>query len=692
MYHYSTQVIPASRKTAGLWILTLVLFILPCLGFSQVIPEIKKKEIKTGEPGSEKAWADLQEGLTLFEQGPGTYREAMRYFEYAHDFDPFHPGINYLIGACYLGTDHQNLALPYLKAAYEFNPVVTYDIRLALGRAYHYNYDFEEAIKQYQTFLDGLSKKETKNVDTLAIQNLIRQCETGMVLIQDTVRVEINNLGEKINSQWDDYYPVFSPTGDRLFFTSRRQYLPDDMRNILDNKFNEDVYVSFFNQDSVWEPAQNLGKPINSSLNEAAVFMHPAGDTIYFYRGQKGGGDIYFSVEQEGAWGKPKKISSKIRSGQHESSFSLTGDGRQLYLVSDRKDLTRGGLDIFTTQKDDKYEWGPLQNLGPVINTEFDEEGVRISPDGTTLYYSSNGPESMGGYDIFMTRKEPGGWSEPINLGYPINTPGDDIFYIQIDSVSAYVSANRVDSYGEMDLYEIVFLPEIVEEEPVEEIDSSQIEVFVAPVVIPDPTFRLNGEIRDADDSSAIMARIEIIDMELNQIVATTISDQASGYYSLSLKHKFSYGVEVDAAGYMFHLDIIEMADETEPKDMTRDFELKKIKVGEKIVLRHIYFAFGKSDLTASSFTELDRVVDFLDKNPDLRIEISGHTDNIGSASVNENLSGARAKSVVDYLISNGIDTSRLEYAGYGFRQPIASNENEAGRAQNRRVEFKVIE
>jgi outer membrane protein OmpA-like peptidoglycan-associated protein len=663
--------------------------IFPQMTDAQVIPEIKKKEIKNKEPGSDKAWADFQEGLRLYEEGPGTHREALNFFESVHDFLPFHAGINYLIGACYLSTDHQQLALPYLKAAYEFNPEITHDVRFLLGRAYHYNYDFDLARDEYKAFLAGLGKKEAKNVDTLSINNLIDQCRTGADLQQDTVRINMVNLGEKINSEWDDYYPVFSPSGDRLFFTSRRKHL-DDVRNIRDNKFNEDVYVSYFNQDSVWEPAQNLGQPINTKLNDAAVMMHPKGDTLYFYRGKKGGGDIFYSVEGGGEWTKPKKVPSAIRSGQHESSFSMTADGQKIFLVSDRDDLSLGGLDIFMAERDGNGDWTEPVNLGPGINSEFDEEGVMISPDATALYFSSNGPASMGGYDVFVARKDAEGWSAPVNLGYPVNTTGDDIFYWPSDSLTAYVSSDRADTHGAMDIYKIVYLPEVIIEEP--EIDTPEVVVFETPVIIPDPTFRLNGVIRDAADSAAIMARIEIIDMELNQIVATTISDQASGYYSLNLKHKQTYGVEVDAAGYMFYLDIIETVEGEEPRNMTRDFELKKIKVGEKIVLRHIYFAFNKSELTPESSTELDRVVDFLDKNPVLRIEISGHTDNIGSAGINETLSRARAKSVVDYLVENGIDPSRLEYAGYGFTQPIASNDTEAGRAQNRRVEFKVIE
>ena len=282
-------------------------------------------------------------------------------------------------------------------------------------------------------------------------------------------------------------------------------------------------------------------------------------------------------------------------------------------------------------------------------------------------------------------------WSTPVNLGYPVNSPDNDLFYVVQDSLTAYISSIRRDNIGLMDIYKVIYIPELIVEDV--EVIEPPVEVIV-PLVIakPDPKITIMGTVRDASDSTGIQGMIEIIDMEVNKIVATTISSKETGEYSLKLKRKSTYGVEVNSSGYMFYLDIMQIPEDTSLTEIHKDFNLNIIKVGEKIVLENIFFEFNKSTLSPESFTELDRVTDFLEKNSELRIEISGHTDNVGSADYNQRLSEGRAKAVVEYLVTKGIESSRLEFMGYGFEQPIASNDTEEGRAANRRVEFKVME
>lgn len=657
--------------------------------YSQQFVEISKKDFKSKDAGFKKAWLDIQTGNQYFREGPGTYKEALNAYQDAHDYNPYHAGLNYMIGVCYLYTDNRTKALPYLKAAYEFKAEIAPDLRLMLAKAYHYNYEFDKAMDEYQAYIDGLSKKEKKVVDIGSIKNAIDQCHNGKELMKDTVNVEIINMGDKINSDADDYYSVFSPSGNRIYFTSRRQFWPDEKRNLLDNKFNEDIYVSFLENNSVWANAQNVGKPVNTKFNDAALLMSSDGETLYLYRGQKNKGEILYTDVKDGEWSKPKSAPAQIRSGSHESSMSATENGKKIYFVSDRKNDNLGGLDIYMTQKAENGKWTEPVNLGPVINSAFDEEGVYISPDGNKLYFSSKGHNSMGGFDVFASNYENGKWTEPVNMGYPINSTDDDLFFVMQDSITAYISSIRNDGKGFMDIYKILFIPDV--EDTVQIVEEKPVPIFIAPFK-PDPTFVLNGTVMDEEDSTAIVARIEIIDMDENKIIATTISNDETGEYYIKLKKKTSYGVEVSASGYMFFLNVLTVPDDTTLTGFQRDFLLKKIKVGEKIVLRNIFFEFNKSTLSPESSIELDRVAGFLDSNPSLRIEISGHTDNIGSAVFNQSLSENRAKSVMDYLIFKGIHQSRLEYQGYGYTQPVSSNETEEGRALNRRVEFKIIE
>ena len=610
----------------------------------------------------------------------------------AHDYNPYYPELNYMIGVCSFYTNHYADAVDYFKEAAEFNDQVAPDLRYLEARALHQIYQFDSAAVKLQAWLDSRSKKELKKLNTADIRHEIEQCKNGKLLMGDTVNISITNMGPRINSVEDDYYIVFSPSWDRIYFTSKRPVFPGQKRNIIDNKFNEDIYVSYLEKDSTWGPAQNIGEPVNSPLNEAALVMSEDGKTLYLYRGGKSHGDTYLSEDKGNKWSKPKKVSSHLRSGGHESSVSITEDGHTMYLVSDRGDAGEGGRDIYFSRKDDKGKWEHPLNLGPVINTPYDEEGVFISPDGKKLYFGSKGHNSMGGFDLFLSENDSGNWSEPVNLGFPVNSPADDLFFVQRDSITGYLSSNREGGIGLMDIYALTYIPEV--EEPAIDTTPEPVIPVVVPVIIPKPKpeFYLSGGVYNATDSTGIMARIEVIDMTKNNIIATGISSPDSGTYKITLKKKPQYGVEVESAGYMFSLDILNIPDDSLLTDFHRDFFLKKIEVGQKVVLHHIYFAFNKSDLNPESSTELDRVVSFLDKNPNLRIEVSGHTDNVGSAKFNQQLSENRARSVVDYLVARGVYISRLEYKGFGFSQPVASNETEEGRAQNRRVEFKVIQ
>jgi outer membrane protein OmpA-like peptidoglycan-associated protein len=290
-------------------------------------------------------------------------------------------------------------------------------------------------------------------------------------------------------------------------------------------------------------------------------------------------------------------------------------------------------------------------------------------------------------------------WSKPQNLGYPINTPNDDIFYVQpAGSKKAFYSSNRESGLGGMDIYEIIYLG--VEKNMI----SADVEDLIAGAKAPydniyfTPTARLNadttilmrGFINDSENQNPIVAKIELIDKDNSRVVATAISD-ATGNYSMRVPETKSYSVDIIAKGYLLYLDVVDLSEKTYDEVVVKNFLLERVEVGAKMILKNIYFEFGKATLKPESFSMLDNVVKLMESNETVRIEISGHTDNVGSLKANTKLSSDRAKAVVDYLVQKGIRADRLEYKGYAFSQPIAPNTTEEGRAQNRRVEFKVL-
>jgi outer membrane protein OmpA-like peptidoglycan-associated protein len=308
----------------------------------------------------------------------------------------------------------------------------------------------------------------------------------------------------------------------------------------------------------------------------------------------------------------------------------------------------------------------------------------------------------MGGFDVFVIERDVDGmWSNPVNLGYPINTPNDDIFFKMDESnKQAYYSSVRDNGFGGKDLYKIIFLGEEKELKlntedlllawnfkPIHDLFYTQPnEVKV------DTALYMVGFVTDTKTAEPIkMAKIELIDLDISQIVATGITDTA-GAYKMKIPKQKDYGVEVTAKDYLFFVEMAYLSEkQVNDSKIQANFQLNKIDVGSKMVLNNIFFETNKATIKPESAAELERVAKLLKENPTIRLEISGHTDNVGSYRANQKLSEQRAKSVVDYLISNGVESSRLEYKGYAFNQPIADNNTPEGRAQNRRVEFKVL-
>jgi len=691
---------------------SLILLSLLCIGLfimaeslpAQPFLKVKRLDFMKEPQGFDQAWSHIRAGDKWFREGIGTFDLAIRHYLQAKSYNEFDPALNFKLGVAYLYSDKPRESLRYFQIASEFDEELTPELPLMMARAYHYNLMFDEAINGYRTYLDSLSEKERKRLD-VDVEKWIQECRHGKELVQDTLRVEITNLGGNINSSYDDYNPVLSSTGARMYFTSRRPFAGHDRRHPLDNKYYEDIYYSYYNGAS-WEKAEDLGKPVNSKGNESALYLTPDNQELYLYIGKKKRGNLYSSLYVKNKWQSPRRLSGVFNTRYKETSLSFNRGMTELFFVSDFPKESCGGKDIFYSRLDEKGKWTDPVNLGPVVNTPWDEEGVHATPSGDTLYFSSKGHNTMGGYDVFMTvRGENGEWAPPVNLGYPINTPGDEVFYRTTpDTAIAHYSATLESTLGWKDIYRIRYLPppepepEVVEEpEPQPKVDTVvmvikdtvRIVEQVAPPV--DTTFRLLGTVLEEGTTNAVAAKIDLIDLDRNQVIATTISNPRTGSFRFTLAERKSYGVEITSEGYMLYLDVIGLPKDPDEKEMIKNFFLKKVKVGETVILKNIFFEFNSAKLTSESYPELNRVFRLLTTNPTIRIEVSGHTDNVGSLESNTRLSEARAKAVVDYLITSGIDPSRLEYKGYAFTRPIASNETEEGRARNRRVEFEIL-
>jgi outer membrane protein OmpA-like peptidoglycan-associated protein len=689
------------RISAKQWLISSVLiFAVSGLSWSQENIKISRKTFRTEvEAGFKEAWESVKEGDAYFKEGVGTYSMARDHYLFAHQYNPEHAGLNYKLGVCYLYTDNKYEAIDYLIQAYDMDPEVSGDIHLMLGRAYQLVLEFDKAMEQYNTYSRQLEAKE-RQAFSATLAKLFEECMNGKDLSHDPVRVVIQALGEEVNSPYDDYNPLFAFDDSALFFTSRRPF-GKAKRNKIDNKFNEDIYLAQL-ENGEFQQAVRYGKPFNTDNNDAVVGVSPDGNTLIVYRGAVQGGDIQLSSYRadKKKWSRPKSITGRLRSKDGETSACFSPDGKELFFVSRNSKLTRGGKDILYTRMDSKGKWTKPVNAGMRINTPYDEEGVFISPDNRYLYFASRGHNSMGGFDIFRSeRMENGRWSEPENLGYPLNTPDDEVFYITDRTGShGYYSAIREGGMGAKDICKVVFLgseKELVlrtEDQLVAGPGPEKTGFLMIPQLRAlDESLLLEGSVTDSTDGiDPIIAKLEFYDPSTGEREAQVISD-STGSFRVNLPGPKLYAIEINASGYLYYLDILDYSSETGEDKLRQDFFLRKVEVGIKVVLDNIYFETGKAVLRPESDDALNQVLRFLENNPSLRLEISGHTDNTGSLRINQKLSRDRAAAVVDYLVEKGIAQERLESRGYADSQPVATNATADGRQQNRRVEFKVL-
>ncbi len=822
-----------------------LLFLFICASFAllaQENPTIKKRSFFIEAEGLKQAKKDLKKA-EMYYKNRGTYDEALLPYLRLHRYNNQNSALNYKLGICYLWTSDKKQSLNYLL---QCQPTVTKDYYLALGRAYQYNFKYAEAKEAYEnyraTLIPWWNRQETKQVS-----QLLAECDFSIQQMQkDSLPVFIKNLGPIINSYYDDYGAILPKGSQEIYFTSKRPV--DEPRTRVSRfAFDERLLMA---SNCIYEPCQWVTEDnkLTSKSNMGLAGFANHEKRIYMYRGKKGDGRIYSAVfnEKNQKWKKIKALKGKINHLAYKETQVSFSDNGTCYFTTNRRG-GMGGVDIWVAEANRSGKrYKKPQPLSNAVNTPFHEATVYVTPDESTLYFSSNGHLGMGGYDLYKsTRDANGEWGEAENMGHPINSPADELFYYPTEDENiALYSTIREDSYGGLDIYKIEKDPSIpfklmgkvadketnaylqasiavynkdeelaysaavdsatgiylihfndtasyrVEAQyegyrsesktlkcpkerhastildfsleqlkhpfnligKVADIDSNypvQADLMfylagtdsllgrtqsvdstglysitfedkfdldivqTAQDYFSDTTFFevgegeektrvkdfslkrskidyiLSGRVSELDADKAVYAALSFYNPGEEDPMNIVLTDSVSGKYSVTLPSPGPYLMEVDANRYFFVNEIYQFEEGQELA--TKNFELKPIKEGAKFVVQNLLFNTGKSTMKPESFKELDKVAVLLIKNEDIRIEVSGHTDNVGSASYNKKLSKNRALIVKNYLVSRGVEEDRIEYEGYGLEQPLVPNDTPEGRATNRRVQVKIL-
>lgn len=531
---------------------------------------------------------------------------------------------------------------------------------------------YKEAQPHFEHFLTipGITEV-TKARAILELEN----CLFAQEAMRNPVPFEPANLGDAINTAFPEYFPTISAQGSTLIFTRRI----DDPLAFRGKQ--ENFYVSNL-RDGTWFPAVPINE-LNTEYNEGAPTISSDGKTLVFtsceLAGEYGGGrkgygscDLFISTFSNGQWSKAKNVGQPINTQAGESQPSISADGNTLYFIRGLKQSDgKMNHDIFYSRRQSDGAWAIPVQLSPLINTPGKEESVQIHPDGSTLYFASDGHVGMGGLDLYMTRRDAEGrWQKPINLGYPINTYRDEnSLLVSAAGGIAYFASERDSGRGDLDLYQF------------------QLPKNVKPL---DVTFA-SGRVVDAESGKPVKAYFTLTDIDRQKVRIELYSDSLTGEFLIVPALKRTYALEVTAPGYLMTSETFAFNEKAPSGEYNFEIKLEKPTIGKTLVLKNVFFDTDKSELKKQSFPELIQLGNFLTENENLIVEISGHTDNQGQAAYNLELSNSRAASVKQYLVNfMEIDEKRITTVGYGDTKPIATNETDAGRAENRRTEFKI--
>lgn len=524
--------------------------------------------------------------------------------------------------------------------------------------------DYLNALVHFRVYLD-LKTGSEKNRSVAA--KGIKDCEFALKAVEKPIPFNPVNAGDSINTSNDEYWPSLTADGQTMMFTRQVVY-PNRSQ-----KGQEDFYVSHLSGKG-WTYAVNAGAPLNTGQNEGAQSISSDGTYMYFTACDRSDGmgrcDIYYSHFDGRYWSQAINAGPPINSPFWDAEPSVSANGKMLFFASNRPGGL-GGMDIWYSIMGANGSWGEPKNPGPVINTSGDEMSPFIHFDGKTLYFASNGRTGLGGYDIFYTRmKKDSTWSEPVNLGYPINTSADETgLIIDASGQYGYFSTERDKSRGKDIYYFAVY-------------DSLR----------PDPVSYFKGKVYDAVSMRLLVSEYELVNLKTGTVVSsgTTNSD---GTFLVCLPSGNNYGLNVNKKGYLFYSDNFMFEGiHSASAPFIKNVLLTPIMVGGSMQLSNVFFGFDSTEIKKESRLELDRLSRLLKENPGIVVEVAGYTDSIGSEKYNLALSERRARNVVDYLKTSGIGGDRLRFRGYGSSAPVGTNVTEAGRKLNRRTEVKIIE
>lgn len=597
------------------------------------------------------------------------YRRAISLYEEALVIEPAFGDAYFQMGAAYYSLHEYELAYKHLGKAKELisNPhpmLYFYYAESALRED-----QFQEAADSYRQFM-AAKPKVHRNILKTAQKNQ-KNAEFGAKAIKKAIQFEPVNLGENINTDFEEYLPYLTADGQTMFFTTRRPGCTGGF-NREDRSYGEDFYYSEF-RDGEWQFAENLGPPVNTAFNEGAATFSPDGQYVYFTACNRKDGygncDIYVSKLDGNRWLPPKNLGPIVNSSKWDSQPTISHDGKTLYFSSLRPG-GHGQHDIWYTTKVNGY-WTEPKNLGAPINTEGSEVSPFLHADSKTLYFASDFHPGFGGYDLFITKNTGDGWTAPENLGYPLNTgAAEGNIFVTTNGDRGYINSSRKGGLGRSDIYEF-------------ELDDR---------IRPNYTTYVRGFVKEKGGTKPLNAKVTFINIATRDTIRAVQTNKATGKFLLTLPLDEDYVAFVDRKGYLFASQFFSLKDIDPEKTPYYDveIELEPLKVGIDVVMSAVFYETNKFDLLEESKAELEHLVQFMILNDKVRVEIGGHTDDVGSENDNQVLSENRAGEVRKYLISRGIAAERVDAKGYGESQPRGDT-SEEGRALNRRTVCKIV-
>ena len=627
------------------------------------------------------------------------FDQALELYMKIYDHDSTNANLNYRIGQSILHvTDNtkykrkeaihfleksvEGMTREYKEGSYKERKA-PFEALFYLGNSYRFNHEFDKAIVTYERFISLLPPTDYYYIDYVKRES--QACHNAKELVSVPVSYETEGLNELVNSGTTvENCPVVNYNEDVIIYTSgnNNSFSPDINMAALNMDYKMDqIYFTHF-VDTGWTEPIIINDQLKAGKSTVPTAITGNGKTLYTVRDDNDNGNIYVSYYKNEKWSKMKRLNKNINSSDWESHVSITKDGRTLFFTSDRPG-GYGGLDVYKSEFDeDDNDWGEAVNLGPTINSVYDEETPYIINDGKILYFSSQGHYGMGGFDIFYSSLlDNGKWTSPMNLGYPLNTVGNDLFYLPRHNGEYAIFPLNGNDRGfnqQNDIYKIKV--------PVPGNDSTEIE-FKGIVSIEDNNWPMYSG-----------AQVTIINNENNDTLEYLDINLETGAYSTIISAG-SFKVVYFAPGYEPRVEYLLIPKIFAKTEFVLNVTLKPLLVsqGKFYVIKNVFFEFGEYDLTKDAQIEIEKLHDIMADNPELYIEVIGYTDSRSSVAFNQKLSEKRAKSVIDYLIVKGISSQRFIAIGKGEANPIAINlnpdgtDNPEGRKLNRRVEIKLM-